>query len=206
MIKDPWRKYISLVVSELFRDPNAPLKNKVSHCWGFFLFCVVFNSLNTCFHCRVSTSMGNRAGFHTGYHLKRMINRSVCPAGLLIRSMEKSTKWPIRTLHMKVYGIGWQVQEKKKSQNYFCKAFHYWGQKTITEDKGSKKHHSRHRCQHCCQRLSWDLKNRFRCKTSSQMHTRLTYIHTVAHRWISQEMRRCRWWLATTTCGILKGW
>lgn len=114
MIKDPWRKYISLVVSELFRDPNAPLKNKVSHCWGFFLFYVVFNSLNTCFHCRVSTSMGNRAVFHTGYHLKRMINRSVCPAGLLIRSMEKSTKWPIRTLHMKVYGIGWQVQGKKK--------------------------------------------------------------------------------------------
>lgn len=114
MIKDPRRKYISLVVSELFRDPNAPLKNKVSHCLFFFLFCVVFNSLNTCFHCRVSTSMGNRAGFHTGYRLKRMINRSVCPAGLLIRSMEKSTKWPIRTLHMKVYGIGRQAQEKKK--------------------------------------------------------------------------------------------
>lgn len=125
MIKDPRRKYISLVVSELFRDPNAPLKNKVSHCLVFFLFCVVFNSLNTCFHCRVSTSMGNRAGFHTGYRLKRMINRSVCPAGLLIRSMEKSTKWPIRTLHMKVYGIGRQAQEKKKkiSELIFAKLF-----------------------------------------------------------------------------------
>lgn len=125
MIKDPRRKYISLVVSELFRDPNAPLKNKVSHCLVFFLFCVVFNSLNTCFHCRVSTSMGNRAGFHTGYRLKRMINRSVCPAGLLIRSMEKSTKRPIRTLHMKVYGIGRQAQEKKKkiSELIFAKLF-----------------------------------------------------------------------------------
>lgn len=59
MIKDPWRMYISLVVSELFRDPYAPKKTKF-HIVGFFGFVLfVFTCSNTCFHCSVSTSMGN---------------------------------------------------------------------------------------------------------------------------------------------------
>lgn len=112
--RSPEEVYLLSSLWAVQRSKCPPEKQSFTLFVFFFLFCVVFNSLNTCFHCRVSTSMGNRAGFHTGYRLKRMINRSVCPAGLLIRSMEKSTKWPIRTLHMKVYGIGRQAQEKKK--------------------------------------------------------------------------------------------